>query len=498
MKLMHKWMIGAIGLVCLQVVMTKDVQALTNKAVTPEQYGANGKDKLLDTKALQKALDASTNVVLKGGATYYTNAPLTVNHNITISTTGGKAFIVKTNMKRKEVALHVQNPVISSTVLSNSIKKGQSFVEVKDASKIKAGDLLHLKSSKLWRWDNRGYLSKGELLRVTKVSGKKVYVASPLRDSYYVTGEKVEVTNYEKRGFVMENVSFSYPVPFDSAKELVRIDMTTGASLKGVEVRNSKRIGILLDRTYRTAVTNMKADLGTTPDISSGYGIQDYGGIYTRITNSYFTHVRRGIDFSGVTPSRFGYAGYNEAVGPEKNTLASGNSGFGTHSTAENIVFEHNKIDGFSYSFNSRGNFITFKNNEATGRIRALVAAGFGDNIVISNNKYTSKTGNAENFLRVVKTFDGKITLRNNYAGVLLNDFIQNDAPGLKGLDVRSNRGVFIHKGKSYAYLLKSLPKIALKNSVFQSNTLAMRQGKKAFSLNVNLTSKTNNSDKKY
>lgn len=498
MKLMHKWMIGAVGLLCLHVAMAKDVQALTNKVVTPEEYGANGSDKNLDTKALQRAFDASTNVVLKSGATYYTNAPLKVNHTITISTTGKKAFIVKSNMRNKEVALHVQNPAISTTILSNSAKKGQMYVELKNASQVKTGNLLHLKSSKLWRWDNRGYLSKGELLRVTKVVGNKAYVATPLRDSYYVTGERVDATNYAKRGFTMKNVSFSYPVPYNSQKELVRIDMTTNAYLEGVEVKNSKRLGILLDRTYKTTVKKMKADLGTTPDIAAGYGIQDYGGIYTRITNSYFTHVRRGIDFSGVTPSRYGYAGYNTAVGPVKNTLASGNSGFGTHSTAEYIEFDHNKVDGFSYSFLNRGNYITFKNNEASGRIRAMFATGFGDNLVISNNKYTSKTGNAENFLRVVNTFDGKVTLRNNYAGVLLNDFIQNDASGLKGLDVRSNRGVFVHKAASKAYLLKSLPKIPLKSSVFQANTLTMRQGKKAFTLNVDLTSKTNRIDRKY
>jgi len=471
--------------------------ALTDNAVTPEQYGANGTDTKNDAKALQRALNASTNVVLKGGATYYISSPLTVDHTVNITTTGGKASIVKTSLRKKEIAFHFKNDAVSQSRMHNTAKKGQKYIEVYGTKGVHVGDLVHLKSSKLWKWDNRGYLTKGELLRVKKVEDKKIYFETPLQDSYYVSGEQVTVSNYRNQTIHMKDVSFSYEKPFDSQKELVLIEQTTNALLENVEVKKAPRLGIRLQRTYQTTVTGAHVDLGTTPDIPSGYGIQDYGGTFNTVKNSYFSHVRRGVDFSGETPSRFGSVKNSEAVGPAKNKLASGNSGFGTHSTAENIVFENNKINGFSYSFLSRGDHIVIKNNHASGVIRAFVAAGFGDNLYVSNNRY-EHGGNAENFLRVIKTFDGNITLQHNYAGVLVKDFAQNDAKGLKGLQLTANRGVFVQKSKSPSYLVRSLDSVKLKNTIIEKNSMTMRKGKKRFVTRLDLSDKSNMTDKVY
>ncbi|WP_341285338.1 right-handed parallel beta-helix repeat-containing protein [Priestia megaterium] len=499
MKSIYKWTVGAMVVCGFQFATMDHTFALTDKAVTPEQYGANGSDNLPDTAALQRALNVSKNVVLKGGATYYINKPLTVDHTIKITTTGGKANIVKTTMRNKEVAFTFHNETTFNTVMWDSAKKGQEYIIVYSTKGVKAGDLVHLKSSKLWKWDNRGYLSKGELLRVSKVEKNKIYFETPLRDSYYVTGEKVTVTGYEDKQLIMENVSFSYPQPFNANKPLVLVEAATNSKLENVEVRNSKTLGILLDRTYKTTVNRMYANLGTTKDINSGYGIQDYGGLYTRVTNSYFTNVRRGIDFSGVTPSRSGYAANNTAVGPVRYTLASGNSGYGTHSTAEDILFEDNTSVNFNYGYISRGDRITIRNNTAYGTMTAMVAASYGDHINVYNNFYKNdKGGNAEQFLRVVKTFDGNVSLRHNYAGVLTGDFVQNDSPYLKSLQLYRNRAIFIHKASNPAYLIKSLGSVKLENTLTQDNLMTMRVGKKAFSSGFNLTSNTNKIDWKY
>lgn len=486
-------------LIGIQMFSFQKVDALSNTPVTPEQYGANGKDKLDDTKALQKALDSSKQIVLKGGSTYYINAPLKVNHTISITTSGGKANIVKTTMKQKENAFHFENLPIKQTMMKSSVKKGQLSINVTDASGIKAGDLVHLQSSKLWRWDNRGYLAKGELLQVKSVKGNTIEVETPLRDSYALSGEKVTVKSYANKRLILKNVSFSYPKVFDSGKELVRIDGTTNAVLEGVEVKHSKRLGILLDKTYGTLVNKANVDLGTTPDISSGYGVQDYGGIYNKITNSYFTNVRRGIDFSGVTPSRFGYAGYNKAVGPVKYTLASGNSGFGTHSTAEDILFEKNEAVNFTYSFLSRGNRIVFKENKASGSVRAFLVVSYGDNVKAYKNTYQSNNGgNLEQFLRIASTYDGGVTLQSNYGGVIRQDFVQNDSEKVKFITLFANRGVFIQKSKGASYLVRSVKPIQLYNSSIKGNSMTMREGKKLLFYNVNASDKSNQIDGKY
>lgn len=496
MKTIYKRLIKGCILSAFSVFFIHPVHALTNDVVTPEQFGANGTDKIADTKALQQAFDTSTNVVLKENVTYYIDKPLTVDHSISITTTGGKANIVKTTLKTGENAFHFVNEETAHAIMYETAKKGQNFLVVSRTTGMHVGDLVHLKSSRLWTWDNRGYLSKGELLRVNKIVGNTLYFETPLQDSYYTSGEKVDVSSFADKKVTINNVSFSYPQPFNANKELVRIDMTTNASLQGIEVKNSTYLGLLLERTYKTKIKDAYVDLNTTPDIKTGYGIQDYGGLYTNITNSYFTNVRRGVDFSGTTPSRFGYVGYSTAVGSVKNTLNIGNSGFGTHSTAENIIFEYNKVTNFDYSFVSRGNYITVRNNEATGDVLGFVVARHGDHLSVYNNTFAK--GKAEHFIVLMNPFNGTVKVRNNYMSILSSDFLFNTSSNVRELHLEKNRVYVSKEGTTYAYLIRSWVPLALKNSTLTENKLNMISGQKSFVRNIDVSSKTNAVDYSY
>jgi len=462
----------------------------------------------LDTASLQDAVNKSTHVLLNSGQTYIIDQPIEVDHALTIETTGKeKAIILNKNKDAHDHAFHFKNEAISTTTVVQNIQKDSPYIVLKNASSIQPGQLLYVKSSKLWYWDAREgkeNLSKGELHQVQKVEGNKVYLNETTRDNYTLSQETLTVTNYENRSLTMKNLVFRHPDYNEGEKPyntiMVKVDLSTNALFDGVDVYGSRRAGILLDRTYKTTVTHSTIDLNiTNKEIPSGYGVQDYGGMYNVIRDSYFIHVRRGIDFSGITPSRFGRATGNTVIGPDKNILSSGNSGIGTHSTAEDIIIDNNTVQGFSYSFLSRGNRITIRNNESTGTIRAFISATYGDNILAYNNKYTNaQGGNAENFLRVVKTFDGRITLRHNYAGVIIKDFVQNDAPKTKGISLLNNRGVFIQKSATSSLLIRSIVPVKLTHSTITENTMTMRQGKKAFTKNVDLSSTTNVVDKAY
>ena len=329
--------------------------------------------------------------------------------------------------------------LVANPILKSSAKKGLNYIDVTHTNGVEPGQLLHLQSSELWEDDNRDYLSKGELQRISKVEPERIYFEKSLNDSYDVNKETITINVYENRKLEMSNLSFSYPHPFDSKVDLIYIGRTTDSKLTNIEVKNSKAVGIALDRNYGTTITGASINLGTTREINTGYGIQDSSGAYNKVLNSTFKNVRRAVDFSGVTPARFGYVGNSKATGPAANSskLAWGNSGFGTHSTAENIVFENNTVVGFNYSFLSRGKNITITNNSASGTVTGFAVASYGDNVVVTNNKFR---GTAEYFVLIDSTFkDGLVTVKKNDAKGIKKKFIQVKSLKTK-LKTASNR----------------------------------------------------------
>lgn len=395
----------------------------TNKS--PEDYGANGFDKEPDTASLQKAIDNGNSIVLKSGATYIIDKPLVSTHSISIkSDDSNKNAIIE--QRSKESALLINNVQKVFTLVTEKISYNQPFVVLRDTKGLTPGDLIHLVSSKLWYWDNRGYLKKGELHKITKVEGKKVFLERNTQEKYNVgQGEIVTASVYPSMSLELNNISFLHQEPFKTV--MVKVNYTSNAKINHVSVTNSKLLGIQLKNTFQSEVHNVKINLGTTKDITSGYGIQDWGGTGTFITNSTFARVRRGVDFSGDTPSRYGMVTNSKAFGYSHGILASGNSGFGTHSTADHITFENNYVKNFSYGFLSRGTNITIKNNTHEGFSRSFIAVTYGNHVTILNNTYQRiNDSNLEGFIMLLDSYRGTIVATGN-------TFTESNAPFIKG-----------------------------------------------------------------
>lgn len=410
----------------------------TNTVQTPEKFGANGFDNKPDTTAIQKAIDSGEIVSLKSGAKYIIDETLVSNHSIKIKTDDIEAATIV--QESKNSALIVDNKPIVNTYVTEQISSNQPYIILANTKGVKPGFLLHLKSSKLWYWDDRGYLKKGELNKVTKVEGNKVYLDRPLVENYKVgIGERVAVSVYPNISLQLDNITFTHPKPLNTI--MLRINYTMDTKIDRVSVKNSKRIGILLDTSYQTKVNKANIDLGTTKDITSGYGIQDYGGTGTIISDSVFKRVRRGVDFSGSTPSRYGVVRDSKAYGYKKGALASGNSGFGTHSTAEYITFENNYVENFNYGFLVRGNDMTIKENVHRGNSISFIAITYGNHVKIHNNTYQSKGGNAlDMFILFLDSYKGTIDAHENEVEGLDGPFIKGDIGHLEAIYLRNNK----------------------------------------------------------
>lgn len=356
--------------------------------------------------------------------------------------------------------------------------------------------MLHIKSSKLWYWDNRGYLTKGELSKVTKVEGNNVFLDLSARESYYISGETLTVNAYTPKKLTIEHIEFKHPQPMSTVME--KVGFTENALFQDMIIRNSKKIGLLLDKTLNSHVTKSFISLGTTPDIPSGYGVQDYGGRHNIISYSTFANVRRGVDFSGDTPSRFGVVNYSKAYGPVKNTLAAGNSGFGTHSTAEDITFHNNTVTGFNYGFVSRGNRITISDNTMTGNSVSFTAISYGNNVTLLRNHFqkSSLDGNSlEHFALVHASYKGKITAEQNKVEYLTRDFVRFAGTELQSLRLVDNRAN-VYTDLNPMYVIRSGQNIKLQNPTLLRNYMWTKIGtNKYVSKTVDLSDKSNQID---
>jgi hypothetical protein len=405
---------------------------------TPEDFGADGFDKELDTISLQKAIEHSDTLVLKGGARYIIDEPLVSSHSITIKSENSDrpAMIIQ---RSSESALLINNEEKVSTFVSKKIAYNQPYVVLNDTEGMEPGDLIHLVSSKLWFWDNRGYLKKGEMHRIKKIEGKKVYLDSNTNGKYNVgIDESVTAKVYPQISLELSNVSFAHPSPLKTV--MIKVNYTIDANINNVSVSNSQLLGIQLKNTYNSIVNNVKINLGTTKDITSGYGIQDWGGRGTLITNSTFARVRRGVDFSGDTPSRYGTVTNSIAYGYKHGVLASGNSGFGTHSTADHITFKNNYVKNFSYGFLSRGTNITVENNVHEGFSRSFIAVSLGNHVNIVNNSYKSiNKSSLEGFIMLLDSYKGTIEVSGNNIESLNGPLIKGKIKNLQDLTVGKN-----------------------------------------------------------
>lgn len=403
----------------------------TPEVHTPEEFGANGFDKLLDTAALQEAIDQSDTLILRSGATYIIDRPLVSGHTIKIKSdkkTDKVPVILQIN---KQSAFIFTNKPTASTQVTKPITKNAAYVTLKSTKGMKPGDLLHLKSNKLWYWDNRDYLTKGELHKILKIDGDKVYLERTTSEDYMIgNGEAVTAKVYPDVSLELSDISFSHPKPYETT--MIKVNFTSNAKIKNVSVRNSKNTGIYLNSTYQTEVNHTYINLGTTKNIRTGYGIQDYGGNGTFITDSVFKRVRRGVDFSGVTPSRNGTVINSKAYGSKQETLASGNSGFGTHSTAENITFENNYVQNFTYAFLSRGNNIIVKGNTLEGFSKGFIGISYGGHVEVLNNTYKRLNNSVlSSFIMLTDTYNGSLIATGNTVNGQKGHFVHGDLGSL-------------------------------------------------------------------
>ena len=401
-----------------------------------------------NTPAIQDGMDdmlSSGKTLFFPPGRYKTTEPVTGNGNIFMK---GSNAIIEPDDDFTTFDFDAAASAKASTTVSAEMEVGDMTVTLASVSNIVAGDLLIFTSDVLWYWDNRGSYCKGELHVVHSIAGNVVTLTSQVTDNYDITGaETVTVDVYPKKSVIIDGIKIVCNSHIDST--ILSVNHMQNSRLSGLELLNSDTAGLEVGYCYNTNIDYILVNLDADVVTGLGYGCVISSSAFAKVVNSTFVDCRRGVDFTGIVPSRFGmvsscFASHRD---PSKST-----SGFGTHGEAEHILFSNNIIHGTQIGIIARGNNISVNGNTFSGKGLYCVYAPYGNNLSIKNNTVSTPANRVEltddlgtlswdHFLHVHDGFDsgGTITLIGNNALRLKESFIETAVPDIEWCALDNN-----------------------------------------------------------
>jgi hypothetical protein len=393
------------------------------------------------------------------------------------------------------MALDVGSGVIAATTtLAADVTPRATSITVANATGIQAGQIIHLVSSALWYYDNRGTLTKGELHLVKSVSGTTIELSEPVWDEYYIASETVTIRTFNPNTCYINGLNIKYPTLTETSG--MRIRNLINPVVSNLKIEKSTTLGLSISQCYG-ATLNAPSMIECFQITSvTGYGIQDSASFGTVINAGYFYRTRRGVDFSGGFPSRGWIVSNSRSIcwGQDDG------DGFGTHGTAEFGTFIGNQSFGGRYGFMIRGGNIKVTGNKIWGANTTAVAHADGDGITVENNEYSgSLNGRTFNPTSGLGSFYSKTFTTTNQR--TMNVIKGNTAYGIRskfidlsfnevGLVVKDNECHMHSNGSGIeCNLVSSSSVITLTKSKFSNNTIYVSNGiRKVFNSNVTVT----------
>ena len=200
------------------------------------------------------------------------------------------------------------------------------------------GDLVIIKSDRIWPYDIDRNLNAGEIGLVESVSGNSITLGANLKDGYTAL-ENVTITFYRPTKFECENVEFKRKVRENKASVAIR--RCNEPKLRNVTVRDSALSGINISQCYLANISQIYLYDNYVDGTGTGYGLQDNSSLGTQIRGLVAKGNRRAVDFSGSIPSKLGSVDGFYVIG-----IDNAGSCLGTHGTADGIVFRNGICDG--------------------------------------------------------------------------------------------------------------------------------------------------------
>ena len=235
--------------------------------------------------------------------------------------------------------LQIQSEKIKTTELAGNASLGNTSIYVVNPSDIKEGDVLAIKSDRIWDYDRDRGLYAGETQVVTDVIGNEIKLPTGCYDSYNVLNENVVIDVYRSPSVKISNVTITRPNKTDAGG--LRLGNLFQPKISNTEVSNCCSAGISISGCYEASVDVITLKNCGYEGVTTGYGIQDSASTLTFITSLTAFGNRRAVDFSGPYPSRAGSVNGFHVVG-----LRGTGSCLGSHGTADGVSISNGVCEG--------------------------------------------------------------------------------------------------------------------------------------------------------
>lgn len=303
------------------------------------------------------------------------------------------------------VPIEISGKLVESSTLTSTLTIGSYKINIKDnISEVRKGDIVKIISNKLWYHDPRDNAYTGELSLVESIFGNLVVVKDASNDTYQVPTENVSVEFWSAPTVETNNLTLINFAKNDSGRNIVfnHCKNIISSNDKFIDGQGQNQ---RFFECYRGIVSNSEF-IGFNA-VHTGYGSQTSGSVYIDHKNCIFSGGRRGVDHSGIIPSRHcrvircvnNGGGYQSDGIPyfniddviSGNTIIS-NNGFGNHGPSEFCEYLDNTTLNLSVHIIDRGRSNVVERNKFLGG--ALVAyidmQHGGGGSVKNNNHYLS------------------------------------------------------------------------------------------------------------
>lgn len=246
------------------------------------------------------------------------------------------------------------------TTASASITSRTSTITVVNASSFVAGDIIRITSSgEIFNPERPTVYFKGELARVSSVSGNTITLASPTLDTYDAVTYTVNVGKMSAvRNLKLIGGSF-VGAGSGGNQHGVQVRYFDGATITGLSVENSEYIGLQPSEGFDLNVTDFRVRKCNKD--AYGYGITLQGVHGATITASHGRENRHSFDTSGAEiPSR--------QIAFEYCTATNDRSaGISTHGNTDGTLMVGNRITDCGGGIVARGSRTKIDRNIIVG-----------------------------------------------------------------------------------------------------------------------------------
>jgi hypothetical protein len=389
-----------------------------------------------------------------------------------------------------------------TVTIDGALASGTDTLLVDDASNIRVGYLIELRSNKAWYYDDAKLQPKGELHYVRKVSSDTVWTRHVTFDSYSAS-EDVDVIVYEPITVQIAGVNFIYPLNDDQANgiALEARYWGPGSRITNCSIQESDLTGLQLTSCFNIRIDN--SDIVGCDKQGNGYGIHDQGGYGSIIENNYFYGNRSGID-AGNYMSRSNK--FTNNIVNASNLENDSTRALGLHQLAEGWLIEGNVIESAYYGIIDRGVNNVIKGNKFHSIGAVVISKNGGGSFTVMDNIYNSQLDKREDvgpvsleaqqantFVTITRNADLSDTsfysIKNNVANGISKHFISIE-DSIYNLELANNMVRFNTSGNP-VLVLSGTANAPVKNSAIIDNVVFAPSGNYTPFANVDIDEST-------